>query len=113
MTVQRDEMKSPPTESGLASPGGKLSRVDIEAGKVRAGLRLDAPVNARQWREPVVHSRSSHHFYLCLVEVREAKELDPEGIISITSDLSSTDMERPSGDHALGLRLETNDATLG
>jgi catechol 2,3-dioxygenase-like lactoylglutathione lyase family enzyme len=145
MTVRPDAAKAPPTESGVASPADKSSPVDIEAGKVRAGLRPGTPVNAKRLDHVNLSVRDldvsagfyaallglelkeqgyngvnrwciiggSERFYLCLVEVGSSEGFKTEGIhINHVGFVVDDIDETVRRIHALGLRLDPNDATL-
>jgi catechol 2,3-dioxygenase-like lactoylglutathione lyase family enzyme len=145
MTVQRDATKTSPTQGGPASPAGKPSQVDIEAGKARAGLRRGEPVNAERLDHVNISVRdldvsagfyaalfglelkeqgdngvnrwcilgAPNRFYLCLVEVRDAKGFDLTSIhINHVGFVVDDIEETVRRIHGLGLRLEYNDATL-
>src|SRR3974390_1974581 len=76
MSAQRDGTRSAPAESSPKSSATKLRCVDIEAGKVRSGLRPAAPVNAKRLDHVNISVRDldvSAGFYAALfgLELRE------------------------------------------
>jgi catechol 2,3-dioxygenase-like lactoylglutathione lyase family enzyme len=133
------------TYGSPTSSGDRQAGVDIETGKVRAGLRLAAPVNAGSLDHVNISVRdldvsagfyaalfglelkeqgvsgetrwciigAPNRFYLCLAEVRCPEGFKPEGIhINHVGFVVDDIDEAVRRIHGMGLRLESNDATL-
>ena len=83
MSAQTDGSKFAPAESSSKNFAAKLPCVDIEAGKVRSGLRSAAPVNAKRLDHVNISVRDldvSAGFYAALFGL-ELKEQGDNGVI--------------------------------